>query len=517
MIKCPECNKDISDKASKCVHCGAKLIEEEKKVCEECGNELKKNTKVCPKCGCPVEEKKDKKDSGIKFVAAKCPSCGANIEVNENEKKTKCNFCHSTILVDEAIEKLQIEISGEVEVKNLPKLEGILKVAERHYEDGEYDEALEQYSAAVVLDPNNPLAALRKGICKSLTTNYAKFEIVSALNGFTEAMRLEKDEEKKKQYIMEMTLAASKLEDFAFRFYNKLKYIGNDEITELLVRLNLCSEVYEKIVTYTDDNTIKVLCYKNIANDCTEILRDKYYGTGRYNDGQEIKQKYILKTSFQNEIENKRKKYLQMLEKLDPKLAKELDNKNQKYKIDSVSKPRIWILVLSLIIGYMWGIRDCTLPFFGYLLVINGIILIKPIFKAIYKDKASLGIVISIIVGFVCGYFIFFNLYPAWAVNKYISVSGNETIEFQQKNVKVCKDGTCNDLIETFEHKLDYDIVTIENNKYKYNHHYSEKNKDYLFCQCDENENCIKYFKEEGKEKEYVLNDKEEKAFYQDK
>ena len=236
MIKCPKCDKDISDKAKKCVHCGYSF-ENNEKVCEECGNKLKKNAKVCPNCGCPVEKEEEKKDSKIKFVAAKCPSCGANIEVNDNEKKTKCTFCNTTILVDEAIQKYKIELSGEVEVKNMPKLESILKVADRHYNDGEYDEALEQYSSALVLDPDNPICALRKGICKSLTTNYARFEITSALNGFIEAMRLEKNDEKRLQFIFETINATDKLESFAYGFYNKLKYIGSDEITELYARV----------------------------------------------------------------------------------------------------------------------------------------------------------------------------------------------------------------------------------------------------------------------------------------
>lgn len=56
MIKCPKCNEEISDKSTKCVHCGEVLVEEQKLFCEECGTELKKNAKVCPKCGCPVSK-----------------------------------------------------------------------------------------------------------------------------------------------------------------------------------------------------------------------------------------------------------------------------------------------------------------------------------------------------------------------------------------------------------------------------------------------------------------------------
>ena len=53
MIKCPKCNEDVSDKSTKCVHCGHILIEEPKLFCEECGNEIKmaEGCFICLKCG----------------------------------------------------------------------------------------------------------------------------------------------------------------------------------------------------------------------------------------------------------------------------------------------------------------------------------------------------------------------------------------------------------------------------------------------------------------------------------
>lgn len=59
MMKCPNCGEQVSDKAKKCVHCGAVLIPEEKRYCQECGAELEAEADVCPKCGCPVENVKE--------------------------------------------------------------------------------------------------------------------------------------------------------------------------------------------------------------------------------------------------------------------------------------------------------------------------------------------------------------------------------------------------------------------------------------------------------------------------
>lgn len=56
MIACPHCGEQVSEKAKKCVHCGAILIPEEKKYCAECGAELEDGMTECPNCGCPVDD-----------------------------------------------------------------------------------------------------------------------------------------------------------------------------------------------------------------------------------------------------------------------------------------------------------------------------------------------------------------------------------------------------------------------------------------------------------------------------
>lgn len=60
MTTCPNCGEQISDKAKKCVHCGAILIPEEKKYCPDCGAELEDGMDTCPKCGCPIEKAVEK-------------------------------------------------------------------------------------------------------------------------------------------------------------------------------------------------------------------------------------------------------------------------------------------------------------------------------------------------------------------------------------------------------------------------------------------------------------------------
>ena len=46
LIKCPECGKEVSDKAKTCVNCGISL---NNIICPECGNLMEGNT--CQNCG----------------------------------------------------------------------------------------------------------------------------------------------------------------------------------------------------------------------------------------------------------------------------------------------------------------------------------------------------------------------------------------------------------------------------------------------------------------------------------
>lgn len=74
LITCPECGKEISSKAKKCVHCGKVFVEEKPqvKICDDCGKEVAVSATECPYCGCPFEEQGlQKVDTIIKSKAVK--------------------------------------------------------------------------------------------------------------------------------------------------------------------------------------------------------------------------------------------------------------------------------------------------------------------------------------------------------------------------------------------------------------------------------------------------------------
>ena len=78
LINCPNCNKEISDKAKVCVGCGHQLIDDvntEKTMvsCPECGVVTDGMTDICPNCGYPLNlfEIKDNEKSKNKNLFKK--------------------------------------------------------------------------------------------------------------------------------------------------------------------------------------------------------------------------------------------------------------------------------------------------------------------------------------------------------------------------------------------------------------------------------------------------------------
>ncbi len=58
LIKCPECQKEISEQATSCPNCGCPIspVKVEQKYCKHCGELIDKDCVICPKCGKQVED-----------------------------------------------------------------------------------------------------------------------------------------------------------------------------------------------------------------------------------------------------------------------------------------------------------------------------------------------------------------------------------------------------------------------------------------------------------------------------
>lgn len=80
LILCPECGKQMSDKASACPHCGAPYSAAPEVVetkCEECGAVLPNGANICPSCGCPVNAEPGMPAASTQAVSTPPPAVSA--------------------------------------------------------------------------------------------------------------------------------------------------------------------------------------------------------------------------------------------------------------------------------------------------------------------------------------------------------------------------------------------------------------------------------------------------------
>lgn len=79
MINCPECGKEISDKAVSCPNCGAVV---KKKFCQHCGESIDNDCVICPKCGKQVGELEKDKNIVINNSSSSSASAYANADTS---------------------------------------------------------------------------------------------------------------------------------------------------------------------------------------------------------------------------------------------------------------------------------------------------------------------------------------------------------------------------------------------------------------------------------------------------
>lgn len=78
LMNCPKCGRQISDKATKCVHCNYELVKIEKR-CPECQEIINEDIEICPKCGCPINGNNGSANNELQKVEV--------IKVRVNSKK----------------------------------------------------------------------------------------------------------------------------------------------------------------------------------------------------------------------------------------------------------------------------------------------------------------------------------------------------------------------------------------------------------------------------------------------
>lgn len=250
----------------------------------------------------------------MKLVAAKCPNCGANLDVNPNDETIKCQYCRSSILVDDAIAKYKLEISGEVEIRNLPKIDNYLKIADRNYQTKEYDEAYKTYAKIIELDPNNTISLLRYGICKTLLNNYIDFSLKYLNNTFIEVINLIKENneyEKNIESYVDETCNAIDESLYAVRKYYNSYTVNSSDLSQIQTKLMSIVECYETILEHT--SIYKTHIVQQLTSVLKDIIKDKSYKTGTDREGGDFLNTYRISFSQKEALTKKLNYYENIL------------------------------------------------------------------------------------------------------------------------------------------------------------------------------------------------------------
>lgn len=107
LISCPECGREVSDKANACPNCGYPIeqdkIKENKLICPYCGEEVQVEEGYCSSCGMRIEPYRSEKKSYPPIQEKPqtpytvCPSCG----FYNNSGDYVCRRCGHKYKIDE--------------------------------------------------------------------------------------------------------------------------------------------------------------------------------------------------------------------------------------------------------------------------------------------------------------------------------------------------------------------------------------------------------------------------------
>lgn len=324
----------------------------------------------------------------MKLMPAKCPNCGASLKLNSEENKSHCEFCDTDILVDDAIQRYKLEINANVEITNIPKLNNYIKLAMMHYNDDEYEEAYYHFSKALELDPDNFTLILRRGLCKSMTTNYASFDIKSAVNAYTNSIKiLEKndgDQETMDVVITETKRVIDSLCLFAENHYIKNSLFLSD-VNKNVTYLLECLDAYRLLIDRSEpDSQLRDSIIVNSLNLVSFILS---MNTCCNSNG--LKVNYNLNPNVRNKLYSIRDE----LNKLKSKEQLKIDEEKRQEKIKKDEK--VFLIIISVVL-FLSFIGYSRVNAFFSLFMLAGAIVFLPVYKSSKnKSKAPTGIIAS--------------------------------------------------------------------------------------------------------------------------
>ena len=336
----------------------------------------------------------------MKLVAAKCPSCGASIEVNEKSETTKCKYCQQAILIEDAIAKYKLEISGEVEIKNLPKIDNYLKKANRNFKEKNYDDAYKDYNEVLTLDPDNTLALIRYSICKTYLNNGIDFKLDHLQTTFKNVVELLKKQEKYDEiindYIQDVCDVVDDSRFSTIKYYNSYS-ITRTELADIQAKLYSCLEVYQELYEHAKEKKDHIS--KQIVSTIDDLISEKKYKTGFDENGNRVNQLFSISTSEKHRLQSLRKEYSndEDFENDNSNIAK----KSTKFNPNRLTAAQGWSIFIGLLVIGAIGSNDYA-PAIPLIVLIVYLNIDKSKYK-IFKKYTFLNVLIIVTLVIITG------------------------------------------------------------------------------------------------------------------
>ena len=430
----------------------------------------------------------------MKIVAAKCPNCGASIKVDSDSNMTKCEYCRSTVIVEDAIEKYKVELHRSIEVSNLPKFENFIKLADKAFENKKYVEAEENYTKALELKPDDIWSIAREGICKDLNSEISDYKYLnSAIKRVVKISKENNNEELTKDTVSAITkyLEDAKYTETA-RYAQQMSKERLEEHRNILQGYLECCDITLELA---NEDSQKEGIYDCQINLIEEIIKPKKY---RKADGKFINDTvdYLDKERLQK----KKEEIIGKLKEIDSEYARKIIERVDKTEESNKEKPSLikgcWI-VSSVLLGILSIVLKSN--FIAPILFIMVIVLvIDKLLGRIFKGNIKLQ---NICVGVIAIVALIMMIGTRDRSNSEYYLKGKTfkaehiTMEFNKKDVRIKE--TFSDSNTKYKYTYDPSSGEIEIESYKVDFKYNKKEK--VIEEYNNNGDVINTLKEEKK------------------
>jgi hypothetical protein len=471
----------------------------------------------------------------MKLIPARCPSCGASIEVNRDNETTKCKYCDTKIIIDEAIAKYKIEI------ENMPTAQSYLKLGARNLENGDLAKAHELLEKALEINPDNSETIIKERLSVILQKELTEKSFNVILTSYKDASKFCSEEKLDDLIMYSIKLLDKKRMETSNFISNKLtKPVFLKNVYQFILFLNFYERVFRNHIQEVDN---KISIIKKIFA-CIQCYRNAFINKNdnvNYSIPEDMKQFLLTKEKqYEKELAELDEEYRNRKEKIaeEEKLAREERERREKEareaaaraaaeraRLEQERKARkkaaaimfgttavdiVCSIVDAVICGFfllmelaliVMHLVEFSLPSIIFVIIAMFMSIPAFILKLVLRKKVLpkvlinifsfvryLPIFIMIIISFLLNPY-FLDTQPTFVGHTYVSEEALEQIIITEENFTLTSEGETKTYDYTYVYENEIHTITIENVAV-YNYYQTEEK----LCLLDEKANCTKYY-----------------------